>query len=142
MRTKTKKFRKKTFLRERSCVWLPGFKLTPRFFILSLIRWQNRPWWPSGLICHALDSSRDRQLVRSQVQNPAWGMYLYGRITESTQPTLTTYSWYPITVYSIRFNGCSYKPLIWIRGSRSHRSKTQMDCWKDEDTRKKGKMAE
>ena len=28
-----------------------------------------------------------------------------------------------------------------IRGIRSHRSKTQMEGWKDEDTHKKGKMA-
>ena len=45
-------------------------------------------------------------------------------------------------VCSIRFNVRGYKPLIRVEGSRSHRSKTQMEGRKDEDTRKKGKMAE
>ena len=37
------------------------------------------------------------------------------------------HSWYPITVCSIRFNGHGYKPLIWVRSSRSHWSTTHME---------------
>ena len=43
---------------------------------------------------------------------------------------------------SKKFNGGGYKPLIQVRGSRSHQSKIQMEDRKDEDTCKKGKMAE
>ena len=35
-------------------------------------------------------------------------------------------------------DGRSYKPLILVRGSGSHQSKTQIEDQKDEDTRKKG----
>ena len=37
--------------------------------------------------------------------------------------------------------GRGYNPLIRVRGSHSHQSKTQMEGQKGEDTRKKGKMA-
>ena len=57
----------------------------------------------------------------------------------ATYCNFTTYSWYPITVCSIRFNGGSYKPLIWIRGSRSHRSKTQMEDQKARIPARKGR---
>ena len=110
--------------------------------------WFNQPWWPCGLSHHVSNSSRDWRLgpsFESRLGHIYMDKFIRSlRHCYNSSPavcTLWTCSWYPVTVRSIRFNGHGYKLLILVRGSRFHQSKTQMECQKDEDTCKKGKMA-